>query len=186
VLGVRPPRVTQLAGRLQKQGVIELQKRATSRCLDRESAEDLSCDATPLVKKETDRLPEYFLLFSARPSDLRTNANLRTKVIIAIRNPFQKKKIVEEERSTEIMLRLLASIVFTAPNLAWEARTLIEAIDSERTTRWSSWTGQMPRDGRPPRSDRAICKRWERQERPEDHLPSRLRLHGSPSASKPA
>lgn len=55
MLGVRREGVTEAAGRLQKQGVIEYH-RGHIEVLDRARVEQLSCECYGVVKKETDRL----------------------------------------------------------------------------------------------------------------------------------
>lgn len=55
MLGVRREGVTEAAGRLQKQGVIEYH-RGHIEVLDRPRVEQLSCECYGVVKKETDRL----------------------------------------------------------------------------------------------------------------------------------
>lgn len=55
MLGVRREGVTEAAGKLQKQGVIEY-KRGRIKVLDRPMLEQLSCECYEVVKRETDRL----------------------------------------------------------------------------------------------------------------------------------
>lgn len=55
MLGVRREGVTEAAGKLQKQGVIEY-RRGHITVLDRQKLELLSCECYGVVKKETDRL----------------------------------------------------------------------------------------------------------------------------------
>lgn len=58
MLGVRREGVTDAAGKLQKQGVIEY-SRGQITVLDRPKLEQLSCECYAVVKKETDRLLPY-------------------------------------------------------------------------------------------------------------------------------
>jgi CRP-like cAMP-binding protein len=58
MLGVRREGVTEAAGKLQRQGVIEY-SRGHIRVLDRHKLEQLSCECYAVVKKETDRLLPY-------------------------------------------------------------------------------------------------------------------------------
>lgn len=58
MLGVRREGVTDAAGKLQKQGVIEY-SRGHITVLDRPKLEQLSCECYAVVKKETDRLLPY-------------------------------------------------------------------------------------------------------------------------------
>ena len=58
MLGVRREGVTEAAGKLQKQGVIEY-RRGHITVLDRPKLERLSCECYAVVKKETDRLLPY-------------------------------------------------------------------------------------------------------------------------------
>ena len=58
MLGVRREGVTEAAGRLQKEGVIEYH-RGHITVLDRLKLEDLCCECYAVVKKETDRLLPY-------------------------------------------------------------------------------------------------------------------------------
>ncbi|MNM84447.1 hypothetical protein D3C81_965360 [compost metagenome] len=58
MLGVRREGVTEAAGKLQKQGVIEY-SRGRITVLDRAKLEELSCECYAVVKKETDRLLPY-------------------------------------------------------------------------------------------------------------------------------
>lgn len=58
MLGVRREGVTEAAGKLQKQGVIEY-SRGHILILDRPRLEQLSCECYAVVKKETDRLMPY-------------------------------------------------------------------------------------------------------------------------------
>ncbi|MCY1420570.1 hypothetical protein D9M71_361970 [compost metagenome] len=60
MLGVRREGVTEAAGKLQKQGVIEY-SRGHITVLDRLKLEELSCECYAVVKKETDRLLPYAL-----------------------------------------------------------------------------------------------------------------------------
>lgn len=60
MLGVRREGVTEAAGKLQKQGVIEY-SRGHIRVLDRPKLEALCCECYSVVKKETDRLLPYVL-----------------------------------------------------------------------------------------------------------------------------
>ena len=55
MLGVRREGVTEAAGKLQRQGVIEY-SRGHIKVLDRHKLEQLSCECYAVVKKETDRL----------------------------------------------------------------------------------------------------------------------------------
>lgn len=58
MLGVRREGVTEAAGKLQRQGVIEY-SRGHITVLDRQKLEQLSCECYAVVKKETDRLLPY-------------------------------------------------------------------------------------------------------------------------------
>jgi CRP-like cAMP-binding protein len=58
MLGVRREGVTEAAGKLQRQGVIEY-SRGNITVLDRKKLEQLSCECYAVVKKETDRLLPY-------------------------------------------------------------------------------------------------------------------------------
>ncbi|WP_191488813.1 Crp/Fnr family transcriptional regulator [Pseudomonas sp. FEN] len=58
MLGVRREGVTDAAGKLQRQGVIEY-SRGHIKVLDRAKLEQLSCECYAVVKKETDRLLPY-------------------------------------------------------------------------------------------------------------------------------
>ena len=58
MLGVRREGVTEAAGKLQLQGVIEY-SRGHIKVLDRPKLEQLSCECYAVVKKETDRLLNY-------------------------------------------------------------------------------------------------------------------------------
>ena len=58
MLGVRREGVTEAAGKLQRQGVIEY-SRGHITVLDRHNLEQLSCECYAVVKKETDRLLPY-------------------------------------------------------------------------------------------------------------------------------
>ena len=59
MLGVRREGVTQAAGKLQQQGVINY-RRGSITVLDRPKLEELCCECYAVVKKETDRLlPPY-------------------------------------------------------------------------------------------------------------------------------
>ncbi|WKC36536.1 Crp/Fnr family transcriptional regulator [Ectopseudomonas chengduensis] len=58
MLGVRREGVTEAAGKLQRQGVIEY-SRGRITVLDRHKLEQLSCECYAVVKKETDRLLPY-------------------------------------------------------------------------------------------------------------------------------
>jgi hypothetical protein len=58
MLGVRREGVTEAAGKLQRQGVIEY-SRGHITVLDRYKLEQLSCECYAVVKKETDRLLPY-------------------------------------------------------------------------------------------------------------------------------
>ena len=58
MLGVRREGVTEAAGKLQSQGVIEY-SRGHITVLDRHKLEQLSCECYAVVKKETDRLLPY-------------------------------------------------------------------------------------------------------------------------------
>jgi CRP-like cAMP-binding protein len=60
MLGVRREGVTEAAGKLQRQGVIEY-SRGHITVLDRSKLEQLSCECYAVVKKETDRLLPYAL-----------------------------------------------------------------------------------------------------------------------------
>lgn len=60
MLGVRREGVTDAAGKLQKQGVIEY-SRGQITVLNRPKLEELSCECYAVVKKETDRLLPYIL-----------------------------------------------------------------------------------------------------------------------------
>lgn len=55
MLGVRREGVTEAAGKLQKQGVIEY-RRGKIKVLDRPQLESLSCECYAVVRKESDRL----------------------------------------------------------------------------------------------------------------------------------
>jgi CRP-like cAMP-binding protein len=63
MLGVRREGVTEAAGKLQRQGVIEY-SRGHITVLDRTKLEQLSCECYAVVKKETDRLLSYPQPFS--------------------------------------------------------------------------------------------------------------------------
>lgn len=67
MLGVRREGVTEAAGKLQKQGVIEY-SRGRITVLDRARLEELSCECYAVVKKETDRLLPYVPTRPAAPS----------------------------------------------------------------------------------------------------------------------
>jgi DNA-binding transcriptional regulator YhcF (GntR family) len=58
MLGVRREGVTDAAGKLQKQGVIEYH-RGQITVLDRPKLEQLSCECYSVVKQETERLLPY-------------------------------------------------------------------------------------------------------------------------------
>jgi CRP-like cAMP-binding protein len=58
MLGVRREGVTEAAGKLQRQGVIEY-SRGHITVLDRKQFEQLSCECYDVLKKETDRLLSY-------------------------------------------------------------------------------------------------------------------------------
>lgn len=58
MLGVRREGVTEAAGKLQRQDVIEY-RRGQIRVLDRPRLEQLSCESYSVVKAETDRLQQY-------------------------------------------------------------------------------------------------------------------------------
>jgi CRP-like cAMP-binding protein len=58
MLGVRREGVTEAAGKLQRQGVIEYSRGHIS-VIDRRKLEQLSCECYAVVKKETDRLLPY-------------------------------------------------------------------------------------------------------------------------------
>ncbi len=58
MLGVRREGVTEAAGKLQKQGVIEY-RRGRIQVLDRPKLEKLSCECYAVVKREADRLLPY-------------------------------------------------------------------------------------------------------------------------------
>ncbi len=58
MLGVRREGVTEAAGRLHKQGVIEY-RRGHITVLNRPRLEELCCECYAVVKKETDRLLPY-------------------------------------------------------------------------------------------------------------------------------
>jgi CRP-like cAMP-binding protein len=58
MLGVRREGVTDAAGKLQKENVIEY-RRGHIKVLDRARLESLSCECYAVVKKETDRLLDY-------------------------------------------------------------------------------------------------------------------------------
>lgn len=58
MLGVRREGVTEAAGKLQRQGVIEY-SRGHITVRDRQKLEELSCECYAVVKKETDRLLPY-------------------------------------------------------------------------------------------------------------------------------
>jgi CRP-like cAMP-binding protein len=58
MLGVRREGVTEAAGKLQREGVIEYSRGHIS-VLDRHKLEELSCECYAVVKKETDRLLPY-------------------------------------------------------------------------------------------------------------------------------
>ncbi|MBD9416970.1 Crp/Fnr family transcriptional regulator [Pseudomonas sp. PDM16] len=60
MLGVRREGVTEAAGKLQRQGVIEY-SRGHINVLDRRRLEQLSCECYAVVKRETDRLLPYTL-----------------------------------------------------------------------------------------------------------------------------
>ncbi len=69
MLGVRREGVTDAAGKLQRQGVIEY-SRGHITVLDRPRLEHLSCECYAVVKKETDRLLPYMHLpVTARATD---------------------------------------------------------------------------------------------------------------------
>lgn len=61
MLGVRREGVTEAAGKLQRQGVIEY-SRGHITVLDRRRLEQLTCECYAVVKKETDRLLSYMPL----------------------------------------------------------------------------------------------------------------------------
>ncbi|MGE9762212.1 Crp/Fnr family transcriptional regulator [Pseudomonas sp. PDM20] len=67
MLGVRREGVTEAAGKLQKQGVIEY-SRGRITVLDRAKLEELSCECYAVVKKETDRLLPYVPTWPSVPS----------------------------------------------------------------------------------------------------------------------
>jgi DNA-binding transcriptional regulator YhcF (GntR family) len=58
MLGVRREGVTEAAGKLQRQGVIEYHRGQVT-VLDRARLEKLSCECYEVVKRETDRLLHY-------------------------------------------------------------------------------------------------------------------------------
>lgn len=58
MLGVRREGVTEAAGKLQRQGVIEY-SRGHITVLNRKQLEQMSCECYAVVKKETDRLLSY-------------------------------------------------------------------------------------------------------------------------------
>jgi CRP-like cAMP-binding protein len=66
MLGVRREGVTDAAGKLQRQGVIDY-SRGEITVLDRASLERLSCECYAVVKKETDRLLHYLPHYPPRP-----------------------------------------------------------------------------------------------------------------------
>ena len=70
MLGVRREGVTDAAGKLQRQGVIEY-SRGHITVLDRPRLETLSCECYAVVKKETDRLLPYLHSPNAMPKALR-------------------------------------------------------------------------------------------------------------------
>ncbi len=70
MLGVRREGVTDAAGKLQRQGVIEY-SRGHITVLDRPRLETLSCECYAVVKKETDRLLPYLHNPNAMPKPLR-------------------------------------------------------------------------------------------------------------------
>jgi len=61
MLGVRREGVTEAAGKLQRQGVIEY-SRGRITVLNRRQLEQMSCECYAVVKKETDRLLSYMPL----------------------------------------------------------------------------------------------------------------------------
>lgn len=65
MLGVRREGVTEAAGKLQRQGVIEY-SRGHITVLDRKKLEQLSCECYAVVKRETDRLLPYLPQHKAR------------------------------------------------------------------------------------------------------------------------
>lgn len=65
MLGVRREGVTEAAGKLQRQGVIEY-SRGHITVLDRQKLEQLSCECYAVVKRETDRLLPYLAQQKAR------------------------------------------------------------------------------------------------------------------------
>jgi CRP-like cAMP-binding protein len=65
MLGVRREGVTEAAGKLQRQGVIEYQRGSVT-ILDRPRLEKLSCECYEVVKRETDRLLNYVPVRSLR------------------------------------------------------------------------------------------------------------------------
>ena len=65
MLGVRREGVTEAAGKLQRQGVIEY-SRGHITVLDRQKLEQLSCECYAVVKRETDRLLPYLPQHKAR------------------------------------------------------------------------------------------------------------------------
>jgi CRP-like cAMP-binding protein len=77
ILGVRREGVTDAAGKLQKQGIIEY-NRGHITVLDRPMLEHLSCECYAVVKKETDRLlPSVHPLPSRLPERIVAAANVR-------------------------------------------------------------------------------------------------------------
>lgn len=71
MLGVRREGVTEAAGKLQRQGIIEYHRGHVS-VLDRPRLEKMCCECYEVVKKETDRLLHYLPPSSESPKTSRT------------------------------------------------------------------------------------------------------------------